>query len=139
MDKVIALLAGMIFGIGLIVSGMVNPANIQAFLDVTWLWNPSLALVMVGAIAIALPAFHLAKSKKQSLCGTAIQLPMSKTIDKRLIIGSVAFGAGWGLAGYCPAPALVSAATGQGQALVFTLAMLAGFYLFSLLEQGKPR
>ncbi len=137
MAKFMALLAGVIFGVGLIIGGMVNPANIIAFLDVTGQWNPSLVLVMVGAIAIALPAFQIAKTKHQSLCGVAIQLPTNKAIDKRLVAGSVAFGAGWGLAGFCPAPAVVSAATGQWQALVFTIAMLIGFYLFSVLETGK--
>lgn len=137
MDKIIALVAGVVFGVGLIVGEMVNPAKVIAFLDLAGAWNPSLALVMAGAIAVALPAFQLAKNKKNSACGMAIQLPSSKVIDTRLMVGSLAFGAGWGIAGFCPAPAIVSAAAGQWQAIVFTLAMIAGFYIFSLLEQSK--
>lgn len=139
MDKILALVAGVIFGVGLIVAGMVNPINILAFLDLAGHWNPSLALVMVGAIAVALPAFYLAKGKQKSVCGTAMQLPSHRKIDKRLILGSVLFGAGWGLAGYCPAPAIVAAATGQWQAIVFTFSMLVGFYLFTVLEQQSKR
>lgn len=137
MDKMIALLAGVIFGVGLIIGQMVNPAKIIAFLDLAGAWNPSLALVMAGAIAVALPAFQLAKNKKNSVCGMAMQLPTSKVIDTRLMAGSMAFGAGWGIAGFCPAPAIVAAATGQWQAIVFTLAMIVGFYIFSLLEKSQ--
>lgn len=136
MDKLIALIAGVIFGLGLIIGQMVNPAKVIAFLDITGLWNPSLALVMVGAIVVAFPAFQWAKKQSRSLCGQPIQLPSSRVIDKRLIIGSVMFGAGWGLAGFCPAPAIVSAATGQWQAIVFSAAMLVGFYIFSRLEKS---
>jgi uncharacterized membrane protein YedE/YeeE len=137
MDKIIALVAGVIFGLGLIVGEMVNPAKVIAFLDLAGAWNPSLALVMAGAIAVALPAFQLAKNKKNSVCGMAMQLPSSKVIDIRLMAGSLAFGAGWGIAGFCPAPAIVSAATGQWQAIVFTLAMIAGFYVFAVIEKSK--
>lgn len=135
MDKIIALIAGVIFGLGLIVGEMTNPAKVIAFLDLAGAWNPSLGLVMAGAIAVALPAFWLAKRKKNSVCGMAMQLPSSTIIDKRLLAGSMAFGAGWGIAGFCPAPALVSAATGQWQAIVFSLAMIAGFYIFAVLER----
>ena len=135
MDKIIALLAGVIFGVGLIVGQMVNPAKVIAFLDLAGAWNPSLALVMAGAIAVALPAFQLAKHKKNSMCGMEMQLPTSKVIDSRLIVGSIAFGAGWGLAGFCPAPAIVTAATGQWQAIVFCLAMMTGFYLFAVIDK----
>lgn len=136
MDKLIALIAGVIFGLGLIIGQMVNPAKVIAFLDITGLWNPSLALVMVGAIVVAFPAFQWAKKQPTSLCGQPIQLPSSRVIDSRLIIGSVMFGAGWGLAGFCPAPAIVSAATGQWQAIVFSAAMLTGFYIFARLEKS---
>lgn len=137
MEKMIALLAGVIFGVGLIIAQMVNPAKIIAFLDLAGAWNPSLALVMAGAIAVALPAFQLAKNKKNSICGMAMQLPTSKVIDTRLMAGSMAFGAGWGIAGFCPAPALVAAATGQWQAIVFSLAMIVGFYIFAILEKSQ--
>lgn len=135
MFKIIALLSGLIFGFGLIISQMINPAKVTAFLDLAGMWDPSLALVMVGAIAIAMPFFQLAKHKQTSFCGFAMQLPSSKVIDKRLIIGSLLFGVGWGIAGFCPAPALVSAATGQIQAIIFSLAMFSGFYLFAWLEK----
>jgi len=137
MSKLIALLSGMIFGLGLIVSEMVNPAKVIAFLDLAGAWNPSLGLVMAGAIAVALPAFYLAKRKKNSVCGMEMHLPNNKTIDIRLIVGSLTFGVGWGIAGFCPAPALVSAATGQWQAIVFSLAMIVGFYVFAILEKSK--
>lgn len=135
MSKLIALLSGVIFGLGLIISEMVNPAKVIAFLDLAGAWNPSLGLVMAGAIAVALPAFYLAKRKKNSVCGMEMHLPNNKTIDTRLIVGSLTFGVGWGVAGFCPAPALVSAATGQWQAIVFSLAMIIGFYVFSVLEK----
>lgn len=137
MEKIIALLSGLIFGVGLIIGEMINPAKVIAFLDIAGAWNPSLALVMAGAIAVAVPAFSIAKHQKNALCGTEIQLPSSQTIDTRLIGGSVAFGAGWGLAGFCPAPALVSAAIGQWQAIVFCVAMMMGFYVFAWLEKAK--
>ncbi len=137
MSKLIALLSGVIFGLGLIISEMVNPAKVIAFLDLAGAWNPSLGLVMAGAIAVALPAFYLAKRKKNSVCGMEMHLPNNKTIDTRLIVGSLTFGVGWGVAGFCPAPALVSAATGQWQAIVFSLAMIVGFYVFAILEKSK--
>ncbi|HQV22236.1 MAG: YeeE/YedE family protein [Moraxellaceae bacterium] len=136
-EKWIALVSGLVFGFGLIISEMINPAKVIAFLDVAGAWNPSLALVMAGAIAVALPAFGWAKKQKNSLCGTTIQLPSTKLIDTRLILGSMAFGAGWGLAGFCPAPALVAAAMGQWQALIFSGSMLVGFYLFAVIEKTK--
>lgn len=135
MSRLIALLSGVIFGLGLIISEMVNPAKVIAFLDLAGAWNPSLGLVMAGAIAVALPAFYVAKRKQNSVCGMEMHLPNNKTIDTRLIVGSITFGVGWGVAGFCPAPALVSAATGQWQAIVFSLAMIVGFYVFSVLER----
>lgn len=137
MSKLIALLSGVIFGLGLIISEMVNPAKVIAFLDLAGAWNPSLGLVMAGAIAVALPAFYVAKRKQNSVCGMEMHLPNNKTIDTRLIVGSITFGVGWGVAGFCPAPALVSAATGQWQAIVFSLAMIVGFYVFAILEKSK--
>ena len=135
MSKLIALLSGVIFGLGLIVSEMINPAKVIAFLDLAGAWNPSLGLVMAGAIAVALPAFYVAKRKKNSVCGMEMHLPNNKISDTRLIVGSLTFGVGWGVAGFCPAPALVSAAAGQWQAIVFSLAMIVGFYIFSVLER----
>ncbi len=136
-EKWLALVCGLVFGMGLIISEMINPAKVIAFLDLAGKWNPSLALVMAGAIAVALPAYSWAKKQKHSLCNTAIQLPSNKIIDKRLVLGSIAFGAGWGLVGFCPAPALVAAAIGQSQALIFSASMLIGFYLFAVIEKMK--
>ncbi|MEN3030622.1 YeeE/YedE family protein [Chromobacterium amazonense] len=125
-----AALAGLIFGIGLIVAGMANPAKVLAFLDISGRWDPSLALVMAGAIAVALPAFAWAKRRERSLLGEDIQLPTAHHADRRLLIGSLVFGMGWGLAGICPGPALVLAGSGLADGLLFLLAMLAGMALY---------
>lgn len=135
MSKFIALVSGLVFGVGLIVSGMVQPAKVLGFLDLAGAWDPSLALVMGGAIAIGLPAFTLAKRRRESFCGEQIQLPLASRVDRRLAIGSLLFGAGWGLAGLCPGPALVVASSGDGKALLFVAAMLAGMGLFEWLER----
>ena len=126
-------LAGLLFGLGLILSGMTDPGKVLGFLDLFGLWDPSLALVMGGAIAVGLVAFTVAKKRSMSLLGGAMQLPTQKQIDKRLVIGSLLFGAGWGVAGFCPGPALVSMASGQPKALIFVLAMLAGMALYEVL------
>ncbi|POA96856.1 hypothetical protein C2134_20135 [Chromobacterium sinusclupearum] len=128
-----AALAGLIFGSGLIMAGMANPAKVLAFLDITGRWDPSLALVMAGAIAVALPAFAWAKRRERSLLGEAMQLPTSRRADRRLLAGSLIFGIGWGLAGICPGPALVLAGSGLADGLLFLLAMLAGMALHSRL------
>lgn len=128
-----ALLAGLLFGIGLIVSGMANPAKVLSFLDLAGRWDPSLALVMLGAIAVGLIGFSRAKRQQRSLLGATMQLPVAIGIDPRLIIGSLMFGIGWGLAGICPGPGLVAMAAGAPQALLFVLAMLAGMALHKLV------
>lgn len=130
-----AFLIGLLFGIGLLVAGMANPAKVLAFLDLAGAWDPSLALVMGGAIAVGLVAFRIAGQRKTSLLGEPMRLPTRRDIDKRLIGGSFGFGIGWGLAGFCPGPALVALGTGQTKALVFVAAMLAGMALFELLER----
>lgn len=132
-----ALLAGLIFGIGLIVSGMANPQKVLGFLDLAGRWDPSLAFVMAGAIAVASVGYALAKRRRASLFGAPMQWPAAARIDWRLIGGSAVFGIGWGLAGFCPGPALVTAARGNGQALIFVAAMLAGMVLFTLIERRK--
>ena len=104
MNNIFALLSGLIFGIGLIVAGMANPAKVLGFLDLAGLWDPSLALVMGGAIAVGSVAFAIAKRKTKSFLGLPIQLPTISQIDRRLIVGSLLFGMGWGLAGICPYP-----------------------------------
>ncbi|MCO1336466.1 YeeE/YedE family protein [Microbulbifer sp. OS29] len=127
-----ALLAGLIFGLGLLLSGMANPQKVLGFLDLAGNWDPSLGLVMFGAIAVGLPIFQLIKSRGKSLLGKPLQLPTTSKVDRRLVIGSLLFGIGWGLAGFCPGPAIVATGTGQQKALLFTLAMLAGMGLFHL-------
>nr|WP_315235267.1 DUF6691 family protein [uncultured Albidiferax sp.] len=130
-----ALLSGLVFGLGLIVSGMANPAKVLGFLDLAGVWDPSLAFVMAGAIAVAAVAFALARRRSHSLLGAPMQLPSARRIDRRLVIGSLLFGVGWGVAGFCPGPALVGLGMGADKALVFVAAMLAGMGLFEWLER----
>jgi uncharacterized membrane protein YedE/YeeE len=130
-------LSGLIFGIGLILAGMANPAKVLAFLDIAGLWDPSLGLVMGGAIGIGLIAFAIAKRRNLSYLGFAIQLPTNRVIDRRLVLGSLAFGIGWGLVGICPAPAFVLVGTGSGKGLIFTVSMMLGMAVFELLENLK--
>ena len=137
MRILMALITGLVFGIGLIVAGMTNPAKVLGFLDLAGRWDPSLALVMAGAILVALPAFRIAAKRRQSLLGEPMHLPTATRIDRRLVLGSLAFGAGWGLAGLCPGPALASLATGAVQPLIFCAAMLAGMGIFELLERRR--
>lgn len=125
--------AGLLFGIGLILSGMANPAKVLGFLDIFGKWDPSLLFVMLGAITVGFFAFSFGKNKTASLIGEPLRLPTARHIDKRLVIGSVIFGMGWGLAGYCPGPALTSLFTGI-KPLIFIAAMLAGMSAFELLE-----
>lgn len=130
---------GLIFGIGLILSGMTDPGKVIGFLDLFGAWDPSLALVMGGAILVGAFAFALAKKRTTTFLGGALHLPDARDIDKRLLLGSLIFGVGWGLAGFCPGPAIVSLGAGQPKAVVFVLAMLAGMLLFELSEQRMQR
>ncbi|MFC6635422.1 YeeE/YedE family protein [Microbulbifer taiwanensis] len=130
-----ALAAGLLFGLGLLLSGMANPEKVLGFLDLAGAWDPSLALVMAGAIGVALPVFRLARGHSQSLLGEENNLPTRRDIDRPLVIGSLLFGVGWGLAGFCPGPAIVATGAGQSKALVFALAMLAGMGLYHLLNR----
>ncbi len=134
-----AFAAGLVFGIGLIVADMSNPAKILAFLDLGGRWDPSLALVMVGAIVVGSVAFGVAKHRARSLLGAPIQLPTARQIDPRLVLGGLTFGVGWGLSGFCPGPALVATAAGHGKALVFVLAMLIGMLAFEFVERARAR
>lgn len=126
---------GLIFGLGLILSGMSNPAKVLGFLDLAGAWDPSLAFVMGGAIIVGLVAFQVARKRTQTFLGGALKLPTAKDIDKRLVFGSLAFGAGWGLAGFCPGPALVSLGSGEAKAFIFVAAMLVGMGLFELVNR----
>lgn len=132
-----SLLAGLVFGLGLIVSGMANPAKVLGFLDLAGPWDPSLAFVMAGAIGVGFFAFLLAKKRRLSLLGAEIKLPASGPVDRRLLAGSLLFGMGWGLAGFCPGPGLVALGMGEPKAAVFVMAMLAGMGLFELIEKRR--
>jgi uncharacterized membrane protein YedE/YeeE len=134
-----SLLAGLVFGLGLIVSGMANPAKVLGFLDLAGPWDPSLAFVMAGAIAVGAMAFALAGRRSTSLIGAEMKLPAARAIDRRLLAGSLVFGIGWGIAGFCPGPGLVALGMGETKALIFVGAMLAGMALFELLERRKPK
>ena len=134
-----ALLAGLIFGLGLTVSGMVNPSKVLGFLDISSAWDPSLAFVMAGAILIAAPAFSLARQRSVSLMGAEMKLPVSGQIDRRLVLGSLLFGTGWGMAGFCPGPGLVALAIGQAKAIVFVIAMLAGMSVSQIAVKTGTR
>jgi len=132
-----ALAAGLVFGWGLIVSRMFNPAKVLAFLDLAGAWDPSLALVMAGAVPVAAVGFAIAGRRKRTLLGEPVQLPTSRVVDRRLVLGSLAFGVGWGLAGFCPGPAWVAAGTGAPRALAFLGAMLAGMAVFEWIERAR--
>ena len=121
-----ALLAGTLFGLGLVISGMTDPANVIAFLDVTGAWDPRLAFVMGAAVAVAAPAFWWVQERQRTLTGEPAHLPGTRGIDRRLVLGALIFGVGWGLAGICPGPGLVAGALGSAPALMFVLAMLTG-------------
>lgn len=134
MHIIAALGAGLLFGIGLIISGMTNPSKVIGFLDLAGRWDPSLAFVMAGAIAVAAIAFRFAARRSTALLGAPMRLPAARMIDRRLILGGLCFGAGWGLAGYCPGPALASLLSGSVKPVYFVAAMVAGMTLFELFE-----
>jgi uncharacterized membrane protein YedE/YeeE len=130
--SVAALLSGLIFGLGLIVSGMTDPSKILSFLDLAGVWDPSLAFVMGGAIVIGVFAFQFASTRSMALLGTPLRRAATQPIDRRLIFGSLTFGVGWGLAGYCPGPALASLVSGSIKPLLFTAGMLVGMAIFEI-------
>lgn len=129
MRTLFALLSGLVFGLGLIASGMTDPAKVKGFLDLFGAWDPSLALVMGGAIAVGVGAFALAKKRATAWSGEPMEIPRETLIDGRLLTGGVLFGIGWGIGGFCPGPALVAMGSGLGSAWIFGLAMLAGMAL----------
>lgn len=132
MNFVAAFGTGLLFGLGLILAGMANPAKIQGFLDLFGLWDPSLALVMGGAVAVGLLPFAAARRMGRALFGGPIRLANKASIDPRLLAGSAVFGIGWGLAGFCPGPALVAFGMGEPKAIAFVVAMLAGMGVYEL-------
>jgi uncharacterized membrane protein YedE/YeeE len=141
LDTLSSFIVGLIFGIGLILAGMTNPAKVIGFLDITGTWDPSLAFVMGGGILVAIVAFRFAKKRTVNFLGGAMRMPTSDMIDKRLVIGSLLFGAGWGMAGFCPGPALTSMGTGNPKAVIFVIAMIVGMALFELADRfwHQPR
>ncbi|RFA29381.1 transporter [Alkalilimnicola ehrlichii] len=132
-----AFLVGLLFGFGLLVSGMANPEKVLGFLDLFGAWDPSLALVMAGAIGVGLIAFRFAGGRERTVLGEPMRIPTKRDLDARLIIGSLGFGVGWGLVGFCPGPALVALGAGEAKAIVFVTAMLGGMAAFELLERNK--
>jgi uncharacterized membrane protein YedE/YeeE len=130
-----AFIAGLLFGSGLILSGMSNPAKVLAFLDVAGQWDPSLIFVMVGAILVAAIAFRVGGARARTVFGGTIHMPGAARVDTRLVLGSVVFGVGWGLVGYCPGPALTSLAVGGWPTLLFVAAMIAGMTVFEAVER----
>lgn len=134
MHRITEFFIGLLFGIGLLLSGMTDPSKVLGFLDLFGVWDPSLGFVMAGAIAVGIFAFALARKRTISFLGGALHLPQSSEIDKRLVIGGLTFGAGWGLAGFCPGPAVVAMASGELKAAVFVAAMIGGMGIFEIVN-----
>jgi len=141
MQRITEFVAGLLFGLGLLLSGMSDPGKVLGFLDLLGTWDPSLALVMAGAILVGMLAFTVAKKRTMNFLGGALHLPTANQIDRRLVIGALLFGAGWGLAGFCPGPSLVSMFSGQPKATVFVLAMVIGMLLYEAADRWihQPR
>lgn len=135
MITIVAFLVGLLFGIGLLVSGMSNPEKVLSFLDLGGSWDPSLALVMAGAVSIGLIGWLATSRRQLSLLGLPMRMPTKRNIDARLLVGGLIFGAGWGLAGFCPGPALVALGSGAARVPIFVIAMVAGMALFELIER----
>ena len=139
MHRTTEFVVGLLAGLGLLLSGMTDPGKVLGFLDLFGAWDPSLALVMGGAIAVGLLAFSVATKRTCTFLGGALQLPQAHQIDKPLVIGGLLFGAGWGLAGFCPGPALVALAAGHPKAAAFVAAMVAGMLLCDVLDRRLHR
>ena len=139
MRKLTALIAGLLFGAGLFISGMTDPMKVLGFLDIAGDWDPSLALVMAGALAVSSVGFYLAKGRQTAILGAPMQIPTRTVIDRRLVVGSLLFGIGWAIAGLCPGPALALLLTGRWEPVVFTCAMLVGMLVFEKLESRPSR
>ncbi|NVD35196.1 YeeE/YedE family protein [Marinobacter lutaoensis] len=137
--SIASLFAGLLFGLGLIVSGMANPEKVLGFLDIAGLWDPSLAFVMGGAIIVGIVAFTVARRRTLSFLGSNMKVPSHNHIDKRLVLGSLVFGVGWGIAGFCPGPGLVALGAGEAKAAVFVASMVAGMAIFEIIERNRAK
>lgn len=137
MTTAIAFVCGLVFGWGLLLSGMSQPSQVLSFLDVTGNWSPNLALVMLGALAVAVPAYWLARQRGRTLLDQPLQLPTAQLIDRRLLAGAALFGIGWGLAGICPGPAVVLLGSASPQGALFLLAMLVGRWVFEQVSKRR--
>jgi len=134
-----SLTSGMLFGLGLALSGMTQPAKVVAFLDVTGNWDPSLGLVMAGAIVVYMPALWLIKSRGATALGEPLRLPTRRDLDRRLLLGSAIFGVGWGVGGVCPGPAITTLGAGTYNGTLFVMAMIAGMLVHKLVAQAGER
>jgi len=134
MSKIISLVSGIIFGVGLVISGMINPEKVLGFLDLFGNWDPSLAFVMIGALIVSSPLFHIIKNKEKPLFAQKFNYSNNKEVNNRLIVGSALFGAGWGLGGLCPGPAISSIALININSITFVFAMFFGFCLVKFLK-----
>ena len=137
MHRFSEIMIGLLFGWGLLISGMTDPGKVLGFLDLAGNWDPSLAFVMGGAVLVGIMGFAVARKRTTSFLGAAMHLPTARDIDRRLIIGALTFGAGWGLAGFCPGPALVTMGAGEPKALLFVASMIAGMLLFNFLDRRR--
>ena len=134
MNKLVSLISGIVFGIGLVISEMINPEKVLGFLDLFGNWDPSLAFVMIGALIVSSPLFHIIKKKEKPIFAENFNYSNNKSINNQLIIGSALFGAGWGLIGLCPGPAISSIALLNIHSIIFIAAMFFGFYLVKLIS-----
>ena len=134
MNKLVSLISGIIFGIGLVISEMINPEKVLGFLDLFGNWDPSLAFVMIGALIVSSPLFHIIKKKEKPIFAENFNYSNNKSINNKLILGSAIFGAGWGLIGLCPGPAISSISLLDIHSITFVIAMFVGFYLVKLIN-----
>jgi len=135
LQKILTLLSGLIFGLGLTLSSMTNPAKVIGFLDILGTWDPSLGFVMGGAILITAPLLYFLKNKNYLILASQIELPSKKNIDFSLIVGALLFGIGWGMVGFCPGPAIASIILLNPFSLLFVSSMIVGFYLSQIIDK----
>ena len=137
LNIIFSLISGIIFGLGLTVSSMINPAKVIGFLNITGKWDPSLMFVMIGAIVFCFPIFYVLQNTKKPLFASKYEIPTKKNIDRKLLFGSSIFGLGWGMVGLCPGPAISSLALSHYQSIIFVLSMAGGFYLFKFIKLSE--